>query len=162
MIEGLAIRIAGALLLASLLVFGGCRWQARMDAGKIAAAKAETKDLLSQHQAAALAASEAARKAEQDRATAVNDAAAAYERGKHDAQDLADRTAADLRAGNVRLRREIAALAARGVPDSPAAAGQPADAAARGAALVGAAVGVGRECDARVSALIQAYDSARR
>lgn len=106
-------------------------------------------------------ASEAARAEEQSRAAAVNAAADAYERGKRNAQATADRTAADLRAGNVRLRAEIRALAARGVPGDPAAAGEPSGAAERGAELAGAAVGVGAKCDARVTALVQAYEAVR-
>lgn len=38
----LAMRLFGYALIASLLVFGGCRWQAKLDAGEIAEAKAAT------------------------------------------------------------------------------------------------------------------------
>lgn len=159
--NALAIRLFAYALLASLLVFGGCRWQARMDAGALAEAKAESANLIAAAQVEALAASEKAREAEQAKALAVNAAAAEYERGKQDAQALADHTADSLRAGNVRLRGEIAALAARGLSCPASATGELEAAAERGASLVGAAVGIGRECDARVSALINAYEASK-
>ena len=67
----------------------------------------------------------------------------------------------DLRAGNLRLRREIAALATASVSQDAAAAAESEAAAARGAELVAAAIGVGAACDARIQALIEAYDAAR-
>ena len=80
-----------------------------------------------------------------------------YERDKQDAQIAADRVAADLRVGNVRLRHEIAALATRSVSATAAASAESDAAAERGAALVGAAIAVGRECDAVQRGLIEAY-----
>jgi hypothetical protein len=65
----------------------------------------------------------------------------------------------DLRAGNLRLRREIAALATASVSREAAATAESEAAAARGAELVAAAVGVGAACDARVQALIEAYEA---
>jgi len=65
----------------------------------------------------------------------------------------------DLRAGNVRLRREIAALATASVSREAAATAELEAAAQRGAELVAAAVGVGAACDARVQALIEAYEA---
>ena len=65
----------------------------------------------------------------------------------------------DLRAGNVRLRREIAALATASVSREAAATAESEAAAARGAELVAAAIGVGAACDARVQALIEAYEA---
>ena len=66
----------------------------------------------------------------------------------------------DLRTGNLRLRREIAALATASVSREAAATAESEAAAARGAELVAAAVGVGAACDARVQALIEAYEAA--
>lgn len=106
-------------------------------------------------------ASERARRIEHELSTRIDAVAGAYERGKQDAQRTADRVAADLRAGNLRLRDEIRALAARGLPGDPAAAGELAAAAERGEAYLGAAVGVGADCDAAQRALIDAYDAAR-
>lgn len=68
---------------------------------------AETKYQLQIAQADAKA-QEAARQAEQKLADAVAKAAAQYEKGKQDAQASADRVAADLRAGTLRLRKEWA------------------------------------------------------
>lgn len=102
----------------------------------------------------------AARAEEQTKARAVNLVASAYERGRADEKAVADRTTAGLLSGNQRLRAEIRALANR-MPGDPGAAGEPAGAAERGAELVGAAVGVGRACDLRIQALIDAYDAAR-
>lgn len=65
----------------------------------------------------------------------------------------------DLRTGNLRLRREIAALATASVSREAAATAESEAAAARGAELVAAAVGVGAACDARVQALIEAYEA---
>ncbi len=67
----------------------------------------------------------------------------------------------DLRAGNLRLRREIAALATASVSREAAATAESEAAAARGAELVAAAIGVGAACDARVQALIEAYEATR-
>lgn len=107
-------------------------------------------------------ASEAARNQEQTRVRYVNGVAASYEKGKADAQATADHVADDLRAGNIRLRGEIRALATDRVSGNAPAAGQPSDAAERGAELAGAAIGVGADCDARVAALIAAYDAASK
>ncbi len=67
----------------------------------------------------------------------------------------------DLRAGNLRLRREIAALATASVSREAAATAESEAAAARGAELVAAAIGVGAACDARIEALIEAYEATR-
>ena len=67
----------------------------------------------------------------------------------------------DLRAGNLRLRREIAAYATRDLSRDAATTRELDAAAQRGAALVAAAVGVGAACDARVQALIEAYEATR-
>ena len=66
---------------------------------------AETAKLAAQAQADAQA---KARAIEQAQAKAVADIAESYEKGKADAQATADRVAADLRAGTLRLRREWA------------------------------------------------------
>lgn len=65
----------------------------------------------------------------------------------------------DLRAGNLRLRHEIAALAIASVSREAAATAESEAAAARGAELIAAAVGVGAACDARIEALIEAYEA---
>src|SRR5690606_7160763 len=72
----------------------------------------------------------------------------------------AEARAADLLAGNLRLRREIAAVATASVSREAAATAESEAAAARGAELVAAAIGVGAACDARIEALIEAYEAA--
>src|SRR5690606_5124118 len=71
----------------------------------------------------------------------------------------AETRARDLRAGNLRLRREIAALATASVSREAAATAESEAAAARGAELIAAAIGDGAACDARVQVLIDAYEA---
>lgn len=151
---------AGTALLA-LLLAGVQTW--RLDSAQDAIADMSLQVAKDQAALAAaqVEASESARLDEQNKAAAVNEAAAAYERGKVDAQALARRTADNLRTGNARLRDEIAALAARGMPGCPAATSESESAAQRGAELVGAAIAVGRTCDARVNELVNAYEAIR-
>lgn len=111
---------------------------------------AETAKLAAQAQADAQA---KARAIEQAQAKAVADIAESYEKGKADAQATADRVAADLRAGSLRLRREWAgcetsrlSAAAASARELDAAEQSRADSAAR---IVRAA----DTCDAQVSAL---------
>lgn len=94
-----------------------------------------------------------ARAAEQAQAEAIAKIAAEYERGKTDAQSAADRVAADLRNGTLRLRRELTGCQAGRVQEAAAGTGQPARAPVNGSDLAGAAVGAGARCDATVRAL---------
>lgn len=93
------------------------------------------------------------RAAEQAQAEAFAKIAAEYERGKTDAQSVADRVAAGLRDGTVRLRRELTGCQAGRVQEAAARPGEPARATDNGADLAGAAVGAGARCDATVMAL---------
>ena len=149
-----------AWILLAVVAWWGWTGHAAYDALK-AATDTEQAATLADLARARADATELARLREHELATRADAIGRAYERGKEDAQRTADRVAADLRAGNLQLRAEIRALAARGVPGDPAAAGEPSDAAERGEALVGAAVGVGAQCDALQRALIDAYDAAR-
>lgn len=106
-------------------------------------------------------AQEQARAAEQRMVERLAAVEARYRQEVEDARATGERVAADLRAGNLRLRSELAALAAAGVSGDPAAAVGADAAARRGAAIAGAAVGIGRECDARIQALIEAYEATR-
>jgi len=94
-----------------------------------------------------------ARDVEQAKAEAAAKIATEYERGKSDAQSVADRVAAGLRAGSLRLRSELAGCQARAVPEAATGSAGAARAADDGAAIAGAAVGAGAECDAKVRAL---------
>jgi hypothetical protein len=69
-------------------------------------------------------ASEAARNSEHKQALALDAIAAQYEQDKNDAQAAADRTIADLRAGNVRLRRRWACPPSASMPGTSASTAQ--------------------------------------
>lgn len=103
----------------------------------------------------------AARKAEQDMAQAVADADAQYERGKQDAQATADRVAADLRAGTLRLRREWAQCETGRLSAGAAAARELGEAEQQRIESAGRIVRAAAECDAHTAALIQAYNAAK-
>lgn len=97
-------------------------------------------------------ASEQARKAETELADLANEAAAEYERGKQDAQMVADRVVDDLRAGNLRLRRQWQGCEAR-VPEAPASSSEPDAAPADREGSAGRIVRAAAACDAQVTAL---------
>lgn len=94
---------------------------------------------------------------ERARANAMAAIAEQYERDKTDALLAADRLAADLVSGDRRVRHEIAALHTARLSADAAATRELDATAQRGAALVGAAVGIGAECDATQRGLIRAY-----
>ncbi|WP_162455363.1 DUF2514 family protein [Pseudoxanthomonas kalamensis] len=95
---------------------------------------------------------------ERSRSAELNAVAEQYEKEKQDAQARAESVAAALRAGNLRLRHEVAALHTARLSGDTAAAAEPDPAVERGAELVSDAIGVGAACDARIEALIQAYE----
>ena len=76
------------------------------------------------------------------------------------ASEVESRTS-DLVAGNLRLRREIAAYATRDLSRDAASTRELEASAQRGAALIAAAVGVGAEADAVQRGLIEAYEVCR-
>jgi chromosome segregation ATPase len=134
-------------------------WQGDRRANKAELALAHVQRDAAQQVAMAAA---KARQVEQKRANDLAELAAEHERNLRDAQDRSDRVVAGLRAGNVQLRREIAAYATERLSRDSTAPAELSDAAERGAELVGAAVGVGAQCDATQAALIEAYEKLRR
>ena len=100
-----------------------------------------------------------AREAERRAVERIAEIEAAQAAKQERIESEAETRARDLRAGNLRLRHEIAALATASVSREAAATAESEAAAARGAELVAAAVGVGAACDARVQALIEAYEA---
>lgn len=100
-----------------------------------------------------------AREAERRAVERIAEIEAAQAAKQERIESEAETRARDLRAGNLRLRHEIAALATASVSREAAATAESEAAAARGAELVAAAVGVGAACDARVQALIDAYEA---
>lgn len=115
-----------ALLLAAAAAFGaGWHFAGQRDA--LAMQKHLAADA-----AAQLTATQHARRLEQLQADTFAAQAAKYEKEKTDAQADADRTIADLRAGNLRLRAAWRCPAAAHLPAAAASAGEPdASAAAR-------------------------------
>lgn len=128
----LLTRLALALLLACLLVFGGCRWQAKLDAGAIAKAEARADKAEADIAQLAKLTREAADRAKTASAK-VKASSVAADKQLKDKTDEAKRTAADLadalRTGERRLRGLWACRAS-----GSAQGGDPADAGASDAA----------------------------
>lgn len=130
----LLIRLGLWLLLAGVLVFGGCRWQGKRDARAIAEAQAEAATLQ-----AALAEAQRLTQQAQAKAKAASEqaaaASAAADTKLKETTDEANRNAADLaaalRTGERRLRDLWACRAADGDAGSAAADAGQADAAGR-------------------------------
>lgn len=102
-----------------------------------------------------------ARQVEQARTAGTNAAAEGYERGKQDAQAEAERVAAGLRDGTLRLRKHWAACETGRLSDSAAAAGELEAERKLREAAIGRVLGIGREADQHVEALIRAYEANR-
>jgi hypothetical protein len=105
-----------------------------------------------QRATAAAQASEQARQAEAEKADLANQVAIEYERGKQDAQAVADRVADDLRAGALRLRKQWQGCEAR-VPEAATGPGEPDAGAADRAEGARRIVRAAAECDAQVKGL---------
>lgn len=151
-------------LAAILAITHGCMYRAGGNSCRadMADMRADAEKALAEAAKAETKAVERARKAEQANAQAVNDAAAQYEQGKRDGESREAERVAGLQSGNLRLRREIAALHTERLSGSAAASGQLSPEAQRGAELVAAAIGVGATCDAQVSGLQAAYEALRK
>lgn len=140
------IYAAAALLLMALSFAAGWSWRgSRADA-------ASNKAALSQAKAETVAQQDV-RASEHASAARANEIAESYERGKQDAQDTANRIAADLRAGNLKLRHELGALYTAQLSSAAAGTVQLDAAAQRGADIAAAAIGVGAKCDAQAAGL---------
>lgn len=141
-------------LLAVCIALGGTllltRANARADAAQ--AAKDFASHLALDAEAEARA-QQAARDTEQRHARELNEIAARYEQDKRDAQAKADAVVADLRSGNLRLRREWQGCETNSLSRAAASASQPNDRADDRERLASLVVRAGAECDARVKAL---------
>lgn len=140
------IRIVLWAVLALALFVTGCRHgeqaaEQKLEAMQVAQAKAET------------VAQQDARATEHASAERANEIAESYERGKQDAQVTSDRVAADLRAGNLKLRDAWAGCETKRLSDATASAVEPDALAASRDALAGNIVRVGAECDAQIRGL---------
>jgi hypothetical protein len=125
------------------------------------AANARAEQVIAEFHAAERDATERARQAERranERLVEI-EALQAAERERI-SSEVESRTA-DLVAGNLRLRREIAAYATRDLSRDAATTRELEASAQRGAALIAAAIGVGAEADAVQRGLIEAYEAVR-
>ena len=144
----------GGLLLAGVTAFGIQTW--RLDSAQDALTELQ-RDVANERLKAAtdlLLFNAASRAKEQAMQAGFDQATAEYRKESADAQANADRVAADLRAGNIRLRREwLACTAAASVPGTAEpAAGADAGADDR-AGLAAAVVRSGAECAIQVRGL---------
>lgn len=144
-------------LLVIALVFASGAWVGQAS-GNSRAAKAELAlSYMERDAAQQVALAEAkARDTEHRQAAAMAEVSEQNEVRIREIQSRADSRAADLLAGNLRLRHEIAAYATASLSSEATASGKPDPAAERGAALVAAAIGVGAQCDAVQAGLIAA------
>lgn len=154
--ESIAIALCVGAVLAILV--GGYRWAY---GNGYNAANVRAEQVIAEFHAAERDATERARQAERraNERLAEIEALQAAERERI-ASEVESRTA-DLVAGNLRLRREIAAYATRDLSRDAATTRELEASAQRGAELVAAAVGVGAKCDAVQRGLIEAYEAVR-
>lgn len=148
--NALLLRIAAVLVLL-VAAFGGgfaAGHHVAAQAGALAMQKHLAADA-----AAKLDATEKARHLEQLQADTFAAQAAKYEKDKTDAQADADRTIADLRAGNLRLRAAWRCPAAAHLPAAAASAAQPDAAADDRAASAGRIVRAAADADAQIRGL---------
>lgn len=108
----LAIRLFGWALVASLLVFGGCRWQAKLDAGEISEAKAATAKAVENLRTASRALS--ANAAQFRAITAATDAALKEAEGR---RKQAAKAEAEAKQGQQTLRTRLALLQEQAIRD---------------------------------------------
>jgi len=104
----------------------------------------------------------ASRDAEHRKAKEAQAIAAKYEDEKRAIETESARTVADLRAGHLRLRRELGALYTSQLSGSAASASVSDDQAQRGAEIAAAAVRVGAESDAQLRACQALIEADRR
>lgn len=149
--------VAGVALIAWLLV-SGYRWAY---GNGYNASNVRAEQVIAEFHAAERDATERARQAERraNERLAEIEALQAVETERIESE-VESRTA-DLVAGNLRLRREIAAYATRDLSRDAATTRELEASAQRGAELVAAAVGVGAKCDAVQRGLIGAYEAVR-
>lgn len=148
------IYAAAALLLMALSFAAGWSWRgSRAEAASNKAALSQAKE--------ETAAQQDARANEHASAERANEIAESYERGKQDAQVTSDRTAADLRAGNIKLRNAWAGCETQRLSDATASASRIDASADDRAASASRIVRAAAEADAQIRGL-QALVSADR
>ena len=152
-IEPIAIGVCTLAVVAMLV--GAYRWAYGNGAN---AERVRTEQVIAEFHAAEAEAQAKARQAEREKVERIAEIEAWQASERERIESEAEILAADLRAGNLRLRREIAAYATRDLSRDAATTRELEGAAERGAELVAAAVGIGAKCDARIDALIEAYE----
>lgn len=161
MIRAPYAREAGAVIVMALLAWGtvsGYRWAY---GNGYNAANVRAEQVIAEFHAAERDATERARQAERRANERLVEIEALQAAETERIESEVESRTADLVAGNLRLRREIAAYATRDLSRDAATTRELEASAQRGAELVAAAVGVGARCDARIAALIHAYEAAR-
>ncbi|MFT4179598.1 MAG: hypothetical protein QM612_09080 [Thermomonas sp.] len=160
--NALLLRAFWPVLIASLLVFGGCRWQAKLDAGEIAELKATHAATLAEIAEKTRVAADkavAARIAYSDKALADQ---AAYQKGVNDAYARGNAVGAAVAAGTVRVRevwRDQCPATAAGKGSEPAGRDQPIT---QGRAdAIGRIVGYGGQWDATYALAIHRLNQAQ-
>lgn len=143
-----------ALALLAVAAWLGWEWRDRSADATMASLQRDLATAQAQAQAKA-------RETEQARGEAVNNAAASYEQGKQDAQKEAKRIADGIADGSLRLRKHWQACEAGRLSDRAATAGELETARQLRAADIGSLHRIGAEADARVKALIEAYEANR-
>lgn len=142
-----ALLVLGLAASLSALVWGGYRYAYRQGEQAANARWAAQIDAERADRAEAVLAAE--REAQRAQAAIV----ARYEQELADAKGQSDRVAADLRAGNLRLRREWQGCQAERVPAAADSAARSDDAAELREAGAGNLVRLAAECDARIRGL---------
>lgn len=132
----------------ALAALGGWEWRDR------SADLAESRRAMAAAQDEAQAQSDA-REIEHTKAERINAVAETYEQDKSNADAKQAAVAADLAAGNLKLRKELGALYTAQLSSAAAGAVELDAAAQRGAEIAAAAIAVGAQCDARDRALRQ-------
>ena len=145
------------LAIALLLSVGGNLYQwrdAAVTSEHTASAAQDVKDKAAIAQAnATAAAQQAARDEETAKANRAQAVANAYERGKSDAQAIADRAVSDLRSGSLRLRNQWAGCETSRLAETAAASRQLDAATADRIASAGRIVRAAADADAQIAGL---------
>lgn len=155
-VEPIFIVVCVGAVLAILV--GGYRWAY---GNGYNAANVRAEQVIAEFHAAEAEAQAKARKAEREKVERIAEIEAWQASQRERIESEVETRADDLLAGNLRLRREIAAYATRDLSRDAATTRELDAAAQRGAALIASAVGVGAEADAVQRGLIEAYEVCR-
>lgn len=150
--------IVAAICVLGISVFGGYEYGVRHELAK---GELKMQLHLNEDSAAALAASDKLRAAEQRLVMVQNDISAAYEKGKKDAEATGQLVVADLRSGNLRLQNRWAGCEAARKLGYPATPGESGPEAGDREESAGRIVRAAAQCDAQVIGLQDAYNGVR-